>query len=157
MNARKPVYLTPEGIKRLRQELDHLVTVERKKLADRLRQAIQQGDLSENANYAAAKEDQAFLEGRIQQIETMLRNAVAIEHNGPSDEVRLGSRVTVMEEGSEGTETFQVVGPAEANPSNGRISNESPLGQALLGHGVDETVLVETPAGATAFRISSIE
>jgi transcription elongation factor GreA len=157
MNARDPVYLTPQGLRRLRQELKRLVSVERPKLADRLHHAISQGDLSENANYTAAKEDQAFLEGRIQQIEAMLRKAVLIEEAGPSDLVRLGSRVTVIEEGSHDQETFRVVGPAEANPSRGRISNESPLGQALIGHSVDEIVTVKTPAGATAFRITSIE
>ena len=157
MNATDPVYLTPEGLQGLRQELERLVKVERTKLADRLRHAIQQGDLSENADYAAAKEDQGFLEGRIQQIETMLRNVVIIEEAGPSDEVRLGSRVTVIEAGSDETETFRLVGAAEANPLNGTISNESPLGWALLGHGVDDTVCVETPAGPTAFRVASID
>ena len=157
MNAHQPVYITPEGLEDLRQELERLVSVERQKLADRLRFAIQQGDLSENADYAAAKEDQGFLEGRIQQIEVMLRNAVIIEEAGPSDKVRLGSHVTVIEEGADDTETFRLVGAAEANPLNGTISNESPLGQALLGHKVDDTVSVETPAGATAFRIALIE
>ena len=154
---RQPVYLTPAGLEDLRQELERLVNVERRKLADRLRHAIQQGDLSENANYAAAKEDQGFLEGRIQQIEVMLRNVVLIEDNVPNDRVRLGSRVTVIEEGFDEAETYRIVGAAEANPLSGMISNESPLGQELLGHKVDETVSVETPAGETSFRIASIE
>jgi transcription elongation factor GreA len=157
MNATEPVYLTPEGLESLRQELEHLVTVERTKLADRLRHAIQQGDLSENADYTSAKEDQGFLEGRIQQLEVMIRNAVIIGESGPSDEVRIGSRVTVIEGGNEEAETFRLVGAAEANPLNGMISNESPLGHALLGHSVDDTVSVETPAGETTFRIASIE
>ena len=105
----------------------------------------------------AGKEDQGFLEGRIQQIEAMLRQAVLIEENGPSDSVRIGSRVTVVEEGLDEAETFRLVGAAEANPLNGTISNESPLGQALLGREVDDTVAVETPGGETTFRIAAIE
>ena len=157
MEQQTPVYLTREGIERLKSELDELVNVRRPALAKRLRRAIQQGDLSENADYIAAKEEQGFLEGRIQEIEAMLRNAVLIEENGPTDEVRLGSRVTVVEEGAEDAETFRLVGPAEADPDNGCISYESPLGRALLGHRVGETVRVEAPAGEIRFRITAIE
>jgi transcription elongation factor GreA len=131
--------------------------VKRPALAQRLRRAIQQGDLSENADYQVAKEEQAFLEGRIQQIEEMLRNAVMIQEDGPTDEVGLGSHVTVVEEGAGESETFHIVGPAEADPVNGKVSNESPLGRSLLGHGVGDTVTVEAPGGEIAFRITAIQ
>ncbi|HID88677.1 MAG TPA: transcription elongation factor GreA [Anaerolineales bacterium] len=157
MERGTPVYLTREGIERLRRELDELVNVRRPALADRLRKAIQQGDLSENADYIAAKEEQGFLEGRIQEIEALLRKAVVIEDEAPTGEVRLGSRVTVVEDGEEEPETFRLVGPVEADPTNGRISYESPLGQALLGHRVGDVVAVEAPAGILRFRILRIE
>lgn len=157
MENQTPVYLTSAGIARLREELDELVNTRRPALAERLRQAIQQGDLWENADYAAAKEEQAFLEGRIQQIEMMLQNAVLIEENGPTGEVCLGSRVTVIEEGFDDPEVFQLVGPAEADPGQGRISYESPLGQALLNRRPGERVRVQAPAGETVFRVVAIE
>jgi len=157
MEQGAPVYLTREGIERLRRELDELVNVRRPALAERLRKAIQQGDLSENADYIAAKEEQGFLEGRIQEIEALLRNAVVIEEEAPTGEVRLGSRVTVVEDGEEEPETFRLVGPAEADPTNGHISYESPLGRALLGHRVGDVVAVEAPAGVLRFRILRIE
>jgi transcription elongation factor GreA len=156
MNANQPIYLTAEGMDNLRQELDHLVNVEQPALAERLHKAIQQGDLSENADYITAKEEQGFLEGRIRQLEVTLRNAVIIQENGPTDEVSLGSHVTVIEEGKEEPETFQIVGPAEADPTNGKVSNESPLGRALLGHRAGDTVTVEAPGGEIVFRIITI-
>jgi transcription elongation factor GreA len=157
MNLHEPVYLTDEGVKDLRQKLDRLVNEKRPALADRLHKAIQQGDLSENADYIAAKEEQGFLEGQIQQIEAMLRNVVIIEENGPTDKVSIGSHVTVVEEGFEEAETFRIVGAAEANPGKGKVSNESPLGQALMGHRVGDVVTVEAPAGEIVFRITAIE
>jgi transcription elongation factor GreA len=157
MNAYRPVYLTAEGVKNLRRELDHLVNVKRPALAERLRRAIQQGDLSENADYITAKEEQGFLEGRVQQIEAMLRRAVIIQENGPTDEVVLGSRVTVVEEGVEESEVFHIVGPAEADPANGKVSNESPLGRALMGRQVEDAVTVEAPGGEIVFRITAIQ
>ncbi len=157
MNAHQPIYLTAEGIENLRQELDHLTNVKRPALAKRLREAIQQGDLSENADYITAKEEQGFLEGRIQQIEAMLRKATIIQENGPTDEVALGSRVTIVEEGTEEPEVFRIVGPAEADPVNGKVSNESPLGQALLGRRVDDVVTVEAPGGEIVFHITAIQ
>jgi transcription elongation factor GreA len=157
MKARQAVYLTTEGREELRQELDHLVNVKRPALADRLHRAIQQGDLSENADYIAAKEEQGFLEGRIQQIEAMLRNAVIIQEGNTSDKVILGSRVTVLEEGADETEQFRIVGPAEADPIKGKVSNESPLGQSLLGHKVGDAVTVEAPGGQIVFQIVAIQ
>ncbi len=157
MNAYQPVYLTAEGVKNLRRELDHLVNVKRPALAERLRRAIQQGDLSENADYITAKEEQGFLEGRVQQIEAMLRRAVIIQENGPTDEVALGSRVTVVEEGMDESEVFHIVGPAEADPANGKVSNESPLGRALMGRRVEDAVSVEAPGGELVFQITAIQ
>lgn len=157
MNTYQPVYLTTEGVRNLRRELDYLVNVKRPALAKRLRKAIQQGDLSENADYITAKEEQGFLEGRIQQIEAMLRRAVIIQEDGPTDEVALGSRVTVIEEGAEESEVFHIVGPAEANPTNGKVSNESPLGRALMGRQVEDAVTVEAPGGEIVFRITAIQ
>ena len=157
MSTNQPVYLTAEGAEELRRELEHLVNVKRPELAKRLRHAIQQGDLTENADYTAAKEEQGFLEGRIQQIEAMLLRAVIIEENGSTDRASLGNRVTVTEEGLDGKETYQIVGPAEAHPINGKISNESPLGSALVGRRVGDTVTVEAPGGELAFRIVAIE
>jgi len=156
MNVYEPVYLTAEGVDNLRQELDHLVNVKRPALAKRLRKAIQQGDLSENADYITAKEEQGFLEGRIQQIEAMLRRAVIIQENGPTDEIAMGSRVTVVEEGAEEAEVFRIVGPAEADPANGKVSNESPLGRALMEHRIGDIITVEAPGGEIVFQITAI-
>jgi transcription elongation factor GreA len=153
----EPVYLTPEGLEDLKEELDELVNVRRPELAKRLRRAIQQGDLSENADYIQGKEEQGFLEGRVQQIEAMLRNAVIIEDQGATDEVRLGSHVTVLEEGGSEPELYHLVGSAEADPLNGKISKASPLGQALLGAKVGDTVAIEAPAGEIRFEVVSIE
>jgi len=157
MNVQQPVYLTVEGVENLRRELDHLVNVKRPALAERLHKAIQQGDLAENADYTTAKEEQGFLEGRIMQIETMLRNTVIIQEDGPRDEVTLGSLVVAVEEGTEEAETFRIVGPAEANPANNKVSDKSPIGRALLGHRVGDTVMVKTPGGEIVFRIISIQ
>jgi transcription elongation factor GreA len=157
MNREQGVFLTAEGIEKLRRELDELVGVSRPALAGRLRRAIQQGDLTENADYIAAKEEQGFLEGRIQRIEAMLRKAVVIEPAGAADRVGIGNRVTVVEEGVADPEVYHLVGPAEADPGNGRISYESPLGQALLERQPGEVVRVQAPAGETLFRILSID
>jgi len=154
--TRKKIYLTPEGEQALREELDELVNVKRPALAERLRKAIAQGDLSENANYKAAKEEQSFLEGRIQEIESVLHSAEIIAESKNSDEVSLGSRVTVVEEGTERPETFRIVGTAEADPINGKVSHESPMGKTLLGRQVGDRVAVEAPSGVITFRITSI-
>jgi len=156
MRGRRKVYLTPEGEEALREELEELVNVKRRALAERLRKAIAQGDLSENADYKAAKEEQSFLEGRIQEIEAMLRSAEIIEETQGSDEVSLGSYVTVVEEGTDRPEKFRVVGTAEADPINGKVSHESPMGKRLLGRQVGDVVTVDAPAGAIAFRITDI-
>jgi transcription elongation factor GreA len=154
----KKVFLTAEGMEKLRQELDHLINVRRPALAERLRHAIQQGDLTENADYQTAKEEQGFLEGRIRELEGMLLDAVIIDEGQiPKGQVGLGSRVTVIEEGADEPETFFIVGAAESDPTNGRISNESPIGQALLERKVGERVTVQAPAGEIVFQIKAIE
>ncbi len=148
-------YLTPEGEAKLKAELAELTGPRREELAQRLRAAIQMGDLSENADYHKAKEDQAFLEGRIQEIEGILRIAVVVEKKH-SDTVTVGSRVTVQEEGFD-PETFDVVGAKEADPRNGKISNESPFGAALMDHKVGDVVEATTPAGKTRLKILKVE
>lgn len=152
-----PTYLTPEGKQKLEEELEYLKTTKRRELAERLNFAIKQGDLSENADYSAAKEEQAFLEGRIRQLEGMLRHVEIItEQSG--GEVRLGSRVTVKEvDGFDDDEVFTMVGAAEANPLEGKISNESPLGRALLGKHIGDEVEVDAPAGRITFKIVKID
>lgn len=150
--------LTAEGAQKLRDELAFLRDVKRPELAERLRAAIQQGDLSENADYTAAKEEQGFLEGRILALERMLAEVVIVDESATTlGEVRIGSRVTVVEEGFDDQETFQIVGAAEANPMEGKISNVSPLGQGLIGKKVGAKVRVNTPGGATVFKIVKIE
>ena len=148
-------YLTPEGEAKLKTELAELTGRRREELAQRLRSAIQMGDLSENADYHKAKEDQAFLEGRIQEIEAALRSAVIIEKTH-SDIVTVGSSVTIQEEDFP-PETYHLVGAKEADPRNGRISNESPIGRALMDHKVGDVVETETPAGKITFKILKIE
>lgn len=160
MNS-QPNYLTIAGKKKLEEELRHLTTTARKELAERLQFAIKQGDLSENADYSKAKEDQAFLEGRIGTIEAMLRNIVIVEEaraeTVASDKVNIGCKVTVAEEDYGDPETYMIVGPAEADPKQGKISHESPLGKGLMGKRVGEKVVVAAPAGAITFEIVKIE
>ena len=153
--TQQPIYLTPEGEKKLKAELAELTGPRRAELSKRLRSAIQMGDLSENADYHKAKEDQGFLEGRIQEIEAILRMAVIIEKTN-SDVVTVGSLVTVQEENFS-PETYSLVGAKEADPRNGKISNESPIGRALMDHKVGDVVVAETPGGQIKFKILKIE
>ena len=152
----EPTYLTAEGLARLKTELQELTGPRRIELAARLRSAIQMGDLSENADYHKAKEDQAFLEGHIQELEYLVRNAVVIEKNANRDTVGVGSHITIQE-ADYPAETYHMVGPKEADPRNGRISHESPIGRALLDRRVGDEVDVETPAGKVRFKILKIE
>ena len=149
------IYLTSEGAEKLRAELKELTGPRREELAQRLRSAIQMGDLSENADYHKAKEDQAFLEGRIQEIEAVLRTAVIVVKTA-SDVVTVGSTVTVQEESFD-PETYYVVGAKEADPRHGKISNESPIGKALMDHKVGDVVEAETPGGKIRFKILKVE
>jgi transcription elongation factor GreA len=156
MSPAPEYFLTEEGIKKLKAELEELSGPRRIELAQRLRTAIQQGDLSENADYHKAKEDQAFLEGRIQEINALLGNAVIIESGSAGGVVGVGSTVVLKEKGREPTKYF-LVGAQEADPRNGKISNESPIGKALLGHKAGEKVEAQTPAGKLSFEIISVE
>ena len=151
----QPTYLTPEGETKLKRELAELKGPRREELAQRLRSAIQMGDLSENADYHKAKEDQGFLEGRIQEIEAILRNAVIIEKS-QGDAVAIGSHVTIQEESFD-PEIYHVVGAKEADPRNGKISNESPIGRAIMDHKVGDVVEADTPGGKLKFKILKIE
>lgn len=156
MTTNQETFLTPEGHEKLQAELDHLTTVRRVEVAEAIREAKLDGDVSENAGYEEAKRQQAFLEGRILTVQGMLKSAVLIEPNGRSDTVVLGSQVTVAEEGFE-PESYAIVGSAEANPGDGRISNESPLGKALMGHGAGDKVSFDTPGGPVEVEILAIE
>jgi transcription elongation factor GreA len=150
-------YLTEEGEKKLRAELEHLTGPVRIELSKRLRSAIQMGDLSENADYHAAKEEQGFVEGRIAYITQLLRNVVIIDENKPkSGKVEIGSKVTIKE-GSGPEMTYSIVGPQEADPTNGRMSFSSPIGQALIGHASGDLVDVNTPIGIKKFTIKKVE
>ena len=152
----EPTYLTAEGAARLKAELQELTGTKREELAARLRSAIQMGDLSENADYHKAKEDQGFLEGRIQELEYILSNAVIIEQNDRKDVVSIGSRVTIQEEDFP-EETYHLVGPTEADPTKGMISHESPIGKALIDQKVGDLVEATTTGGVIQFKIVKIE
>ncbi|MDM8526880.1 transcription elongation factor GreA [Anaerolineales bacterium HSG24] len=151
--ADKPVYLTPEGKKKLEEELEYLTTVRRREVAEAIRSAKEEGDLSENSAYDEAKLQQGFLEGRVQEIELQLRNAELIQKNGKTDTINIGNYVTVFDEDFGEEETYQIVGSAEADPSNGRISNESPVGKVLLGCKAGDMVEAETPGGTVSLKI----
>lgn len=152
----QPNYLTPEGEAKLKAELEELKGPKREELSQRLRSAIQMGDLSENADYHKAKEDQGFLEGRIQEIEAILRNSVIIEKTENKGLVAIGSKVTIQEDGFD-PETYHLVGPTEADPRQGKISHESPIGKALLDKKVGDTVQADAPGGKIKLKILKIE
>jgi len=156
MTEKQIRYLTPDGAAKIEAELKELKGPQREALAKRLRDAIQMGDLSENADYHKAKEDQAFLEGRIQELDYILRNAVIVENSGPKDIVEVGAHVTVQEDDFD-PEIFHMVGAKEADPRAGKISNESPFGAALMGHRVGDVVQAETPGGKIKLKILKIE
>ncbi len=154
--SNQTVYLTPEGLKKLEEELEHLRNVRRQEVAVRLREAMEDGELIDNAEYEAAKNEQAFVEGRILELDRMLSQAKIIEHKAKTDQVEIGSTV-VIKEGNRKPETYTIVGAAEANPKEGLISNESPLGQSLLGKKVEDLVEVRAPDGTLKFRIVKIK
>jgi len=151
------VYMTQEGLEKVKEELKYLQTTKREEISEKLEKAIAQGDLKENADYHAAKEEQGFTEGRIQDLEDSLRRVQIIKNTGASDFVRVGSKVTVCEVGYEDEEeTYYIVGAREADPTNGRISNESPIGSALLGAKKGAVVRTQTPGGEIQFQVKSI-
>ena len=155
--ADKKVMLTEDGYNKLVEKLNYLKSVRRIEVAERLKAAIALGDLSENSEYDDAKNEQAFLEGEIQDLEVKIRNSDIIKA-GSSDVVQMGSKVSVvdLEFAEDGPETFMLVGSTEADPDEGKISNESPLGQALLGQKVGAVVDVHAPAGILKYEIKEI-
>ena len=153
----KQVLLTSEGLKKLQDELDNLKTVRRKENTAAIKMARSFGDLSENSEYDEARNEQAEIEARIVEIETMLNNAKVIdEDNIDTDVVSVGSKVTVMDMEDKEEEEYLIVGSTEADPMNGKISDESPVGSALLGHRIDEVVTVEAPLGKMDYKILKI-
>ena len=149
-------FLTKEGYKKLQQELEFLRKDRRKEVAARLREASDGEDLVENAEYEAAKNEQAFVEGRIKELEILLATAKIISDSGTSGLIQIGSKVTIQEEGYDEKESFYIVGAVEANPSEGKISNESPLGLALLDHKKNDVVAVEAPDGEFNVKILKV-
>ena len=148
-------FLTREGYRKLQEELDTLRTTKRQEIANRLHEAMEGGELIENAEYEAAKNEQAFVEGRIQEVEVILAAAHIIDdasaHQDPTL-VQVGDTVVIQEEGSD-SEEYTIVGAAEADPRHGKISNESPIGKALLNHHPGDVVTVEAPGGAFKVKI----
>ena len=150
-------FLTREGYQKLQEELDYLRNHKRQEIANRLHEAMEGGELIENAEYEDAKNEQAFTEGRIKELEILLAISRVITESPNSPEiVQIGSKVTIQEEGAE-PETYVIVGAAEANPSGGKISNESPLGKALLNRKLDEAVSVDAPGGSFSVTIKKVE
>jgi len=154
--AEKPIFLTPEGRAKLEAELEELRTVRRSEVAERIHSAKEEGDIMENSAYDEAKNEQAFVEGRIMTIEQMLKNAVMINAVRASDSVGIGSYVSVLERGEDDDETYHIVGSAEADPAKYRISNESPVGRALLGKRVGDEVQIKIPDGVRYLKITDI-
>lgn len=153
----KQTLLTDEGLKNYEQELEHLKTVKRKEVAEKIKVALSFGDLSENSEYDEAKNDQAMLEARIAQIESILKNAKIIDESELTNEhIHVGSKVKVHDCEFDEDAVYQIIGSDEADPFNGKLSDESPVGAALLGHQVGDTVEVETPDGEVKFIILEI-
>lgn len=151
-----PSYLTRHGYQKLQEELEYLRTVKRQEVAQRLHEAMEGGELIEDAEYEAAKNEQAFVEGRIQELEILLANARIIDEGGHRDVVQVAAKVTIQEDNND-PEQYTIVGPAEANPREGRISNESPLGRALLDHRAGDLVKVDAPGGSFYVKVLKVE
>ena len=150
----KPAYISRDGLEKLRGELDELVNVRRAEVASRISEAKEHGDITENAEYEDAKNEQAFIEGRIQTLSALIKNAVLIDETTSKTHVQIGS--TVELEGDNGKESYTIVGSAEASPGQGRISNESPVGRALLGKKKGDKVTIAVPAGDMHYKVVSI-
>jgi len=151
-----PSFLTRQGYQKLQEELDYLHTVKRQEVAARLHEAMEGGELIEDAEYEAAKNEQAFVEGRIQELEMLLANAHVIDDRVKTDVVQIGATVTIQENDNE-PEIYTIVGPAEANPREGRVSHESPLGRALMDRRAGDQVRVDAPAGSFTVVIVKVE
>ena len=156
MSQSKKFIMTYEGVKKLEEELEYLKTVKRKEITEKIKVALGYGDLSENSEYDEAKNDQAFTEGRIIQLENMLKNAVVDESEIPKDKVSVGSIVKVMDYEFDEEVEYTIVGSAEADPMNFKISNESPVGSALIGKKVGDVVEVAVPSGVSKFEVLEI-
>ena len=157
MSQAKKFIMTYEGVKKLEEELEYLKTVKRKEITEKIKVALGYGDLSENSEYDEAKNDQAFTEGRIIQLENMLKNAVVVDESEiPKDKVSVGSIVKAMDYEFDEEVEYTIVGSAEADPMNFKISNESPVGSALLGKKVGDVVEVAVPSGVSKFEVLEI-
>ena len=150
----KPAYVSRDGLEKLRHELDEMVNVQRPAVAGRIQEAKEHGDITENAEYEDAKNEQAFVEGRIQSLSAIVKNAVIIDETTSTTHVQIGSTVDL--DGELGAETYTIVGSAEAAPAEGKISNESPVGRALLGRKKGDEITVTVPAGDQKYKILSI-
>jgi len=153
-NLEKPVYVSADGLKKIQSELDDLKAAGRQRVAERIHAAMEFGDFTENSELEQAKNDQAFLEGRILTLEQMVKNAQIIDEKAKHETVEIGSHVMVEAAGAK--EQYVIVGSAEAAPAEGRISNESPVGKALMGHRAGETVRLNVPAGAVEMKILTV-
>ncbi len=157
MSNNQPVYLTEEGLQKVKEELEYLTKTRRREVAQMIAEAKAEGDLSENAGYDEAKTVQGFVEGRIRELENVLKNVQIIEEGATGNQVSLGRTVVIREVGTDYEETYAIVGSLEASPQDGRISNESPLGKALLGKKKGQKVIVSSPDGEIRFEILRIE
>lgn len=154
----KQTVITDEGLRRLEEELEDLKTVKRKEIAEKIKVALSFGDLSENSEYDEAKNEQAIIEGRIAEIESQLKNVRVLDESELSNEtVHIGSKITIKEVATGDQEVYKIVGSTEADPMNGRISDESPVGKAMLGHEVGDVVEVEIPSGAVSYQLLEID
>jgi transcription elongation factor GreA len=158
MANNQPIYLTAEGLRKVKEELEYLTTTRRREVAQMIAEAKAEGDISENAGYDEAKTAQGFLEGRIRELEVILKNAEVISgDNATPGVVTLGCTVVVREEGTDYEEEYTIVGPPEADPAAGRISNESPLGKSLLGRRIGDKTVVDSPGGEIVFEIVRVK
>ena len=158
MSHNQPIFLTPEGMRKVKDELEYLTTTRRREVAQMIAEAKAEGDISENAGYDEAKTAQGFLEGRIRELEGILKNAQVISDNAAAPNVvMIGRTVVVREQDADLEEEYTIVGPPDANPSQGRISNESPMGRALLNKRVGEQAVVVSPGGEIVFDIVKVK
>ncbi len=158
MSNNQPIYLTEDGLQKVKEELEYLVTVRRREVAQMIAEAKAEGDISENAGYDEAKTAQGFLEGKIRELENILKHAQLIKEDAaPANVVAIGRTVIIQEDDMDTKETYTIVGSREADPVNGRVSNESPMGKALLGKKAGQKVKVESPGGQITFKIIKVE
>jgi len=158
MSNNHPIYLTEEGLHKVKEELEYLITVRRREVAQMIAEAKAEGDISENAGYDEAKTAQGFLEGKIRELENVLKKAQVIaEDETPANVINIGRTVVVREDGTDLEESYTIVGSLEADPLHGRVSNESPMGKALLGKKKGQKAIVESPGGQIIFKIIKVE